>query len=436
MAEAGLREDQQERDRESNLIHEDAVSINSKTSQLGPEDDLVSSSPPLQAMAWYSRKRRYPGALLFNVGSFLLPALYGTLSKMWVAGIDSSLVSTTDAYTYLLVVVEVFNEGLPKAVWSTIANSATNDISTRLSLTLTLITVQSALGFILSLSFLAAAPRFVGVFVPGPAKATSIRYIRISSFSSLASTVETAVSLGTRALDQPDVPLVISTVKISLQIILELALISTVHVRGFTPTIEVQATIRLVCDLVGAFVGLLYFLSIVRKTRLRMNLSSIGWFSFSSLKVLARPGSWTFLESAVRNIIYLYLISGVVAMGQNYATAWGAFNTMRWGLIMVPVQALEATSNAFVGHRWGMWLAKPWEKATRRDIWCMYRGLISLHTPDPLQSHRLACSQINFHCAVDRNPTVYILVILGRRAVREIPLWIRRGGGHNWYDVA
>jgi len=150
---------------------------------------------------------------------------------------------------------------------------------------------------------------------------------------------------------------------------LELALISTVHVRGFTPSIEVQATIRLVCDIVSASVGLAYFLSVVRKTRRRLDLPTIPWFSLSSLKILARPGTWTFVESAVRNVIYLYLISGVVAMGQNYATAWGVFNTIRWGLVMVPVQALEATSNAFVGHRWGVWLVKPWERASRRDIW-------------------------------------------------------------------
>lgn len=39
-------------------------------------------------------------------------------------------------------------------------------------------------------------------------------------------------------------------------------------------------------------------------------------------------------------------------MGTTYATAWGLFNTIRWGLIMVPVIALEATSNAHTGHRW------------------------------------------------------------------------------------
>lgn len=45
-------------------------------------------------------------------------------------------------------------------------------------------------------------------------------------------------------------------------------------------------------------------------------------------------------------------------MGADYATAWGVFNTIRWGIVMVPVQALEAASLAFVGHAWGRWRAK------------------------------------------------------------------------------
>ena len=43
----------------------------------------------------------YTRTLLFNVAAFILPALYDTLSKLWVANIDSSLVVTTDAYTYI-----------------------------------------------------------------------------------------------------------------------------------------------------------------------------------------------------------------------------------------------------------------------------------------------------------------------------------------------
>jgi len=77
--------------------------------------------------------------------------------------------------------------------------------------------------------------------------------------------------------------------------------------------------------------------------------------TLNALRVLARPGIITLIESAVRNALYLWLVSRVVQMGNDYATAWGVFNTIRWGLVMVPVQSLEATALTFIGHAWGLW---------------------------------------------------------------------------------
>ncbi|KAG2004414.1 hypothetical protein CC2G_002971 [Coprinopsis cinerea AmutBmut pab1-1] len=328
----------------------------SPTERPGPDRDGVKVS---KITRW---RASYHGALAFNIAAFIIPAIYGTLSKMWIANIDSSLVSTADAYTYFSCVVEVLNEGLPRAAWSTIGRGDTTldtptQLLSRLSLTYTLISVQSICGFVLSIVFLAAAPGFVQTFVPGDAREVSIKFIRILAFDALASTVNTAVSLGTRALDKPDVPLMMSSVQTVIQIFLELALVSTVHVKGFTPTIQTVATIKLVCDLVGAATGLAYFIYLVKRTTSQRSIDTKGlkWFSFDSLKVLIKPGQWTFAESAIRNAIYLWQIRGVVSMGQSYATAWGVFNTIRWGLVMVPVFSLEATSNAFVGHRWGIY---------------------------------------------------------------------------------
>jgi len=95
--------------------------------------------------------------------------------------------------------------------------------------------------------------------------------------------------------------------------------------------------------------------------------------TLKALLILGRPGIFTFLESAFRNIIYLWLVSGVVAMGLTYATAWGVFNTIRWGLVMVPVQSLEATASTFIGHRWGWWrkrvgLGNLKARATKKDL--------------------------------------------------------------------
>ncbi|KAL1895874.1 hypothetical protein Sste5346_004971 [Sporothrix stenoceras] len=330
----------------------------------------------------------YGGALLFNAAAFVLPALYSTLVKLWVADMDSSMVVTTDVYTYIGVFAEVLNEGLPRASWLVIGDKASRSLGERLGLAHTLILFQSILGLIMSIGFLAGAARFADVFVPIEVRAASVNYVRISAFSAFSSALETAVAASTRALDAPDVPLVISSVKVTLNIVLDLLVISRFHVGRYKATVNMQAGVQLGCNLAAAFAGLAYFLIAHRvKTKrldgpnqdgghLREDASPVddqceddnplpemdGYLpgsvlrpSLHHLTVLLRPGLIAMLESAIRNILYLWLVSTIVALGTTYATAWGIFNTIRWGLVMVPVQSLEATSLTFVGHVWGAW---------------------------------------------------------------------------------
>jgi len=121
-----------------------------------------------------------------------------------------------------------------------------------------------------------------------------------------------------------------------------------------------QAGIRLACDVAGSLTGLVYFLrsarQIVHKHDVQLRRVMIP--RLSALITLVKPGVSTFLESAWRNALYLWLVHGIIALGSDYATAWGVFNTIRWGLVMVPVAALEATSGTFCGHAWNDWRAQ------------------------------------------------------------------------------
>ncbi|KAF4305967.1 hypothetical protein GTA08_BOTSDO06529 [Botryosphaeria dothidea] len=197
--------------------------------------------------------------------------------------------------TYITVVAEVINEGLPRASWLNFGNHTTLPLPQRLTLTLTLthtlILTQTLLGLLLSLTILAAAPPSATSASPPPA--ASPRPSR-------------------------------SPAKFLLNIALDLLLLSLFRVRApsANPGLATQAGVRLACDLSAAFAGLAYFLLMTARRR------------------------------GVRNALYLWLVSGIVAMGNAYATAWGA---------------LEATSLAFVGHAWGAWRARG-ENATRRDM--------------------------------------------------------------------
>lgn len=321
-----------------------------------PADEVndAAQAPPSPPSFW--RRKGYGGTLLFNTAAFILPALYGTLSKYWVASFDSSMVVTTDAYTYIGVFAEVLNEGLPRAAWNIIADRSNRSLAARHGLSHTLVTIQSILGLIMSIAFVGAAHQFANVFVPEKVRDVSITYVRIAAFSALSSAIEVAVAAATRALDKPDVPLLISSVKFAVNIILDMMLISRFHIPQVTPSVNAQAATQLACNMVASLAGLIYFLVTTRRERRREGTAQESSRpAISHLWILARPGFFTFTESAIRNALYLWLISGVVAMGSDYATAWGVFSTIRWGLIMVPVQALEATSLAFVGHAWGAW---------------------------------------------------------------------------------
>lgn len=191
------------------------------------------------------------------------------------------------------------------------------------------------------------------------------------------------MSCATRALDKPDVPLVISLIKFIINIILDFLIISKFHVGKHVPTINNQAATQLACGLVAGACGVLYFCQStasqgrtddfdVRDKSVTGAESKIEFTKLNEVSKLARPiesnlsyfraikilifsGCLTALEFALRNAVYLWLVHNIVSLGSTYATAWGVFIIIRWGLVMVPVQALEATSSAWVGHQWGKW---------------------------------------------------------------------------------
>lgn len=104
--------------------------------------------------------------LIFNFSAFLLLALYSILSKLWVADIDSSQVVTTDVYTYIGVIVQVLNDGFLRSAWLTIGDNSSRTISSRLSLSYMMISVQIVLGALMTLIFLVTLDKLVAAFVP------------------------------------------------------------------------------------------------------------------------------------------------------------------------------------------------------------------------------------------------------------------------------
>lgn len=71
--------------------------------------------------------------------------------------------------------------------------------------------------------------------------------------------------------------------------------------------------------------------------------------------------------------------------------------TIRWGIVMVPVSALEATSNAFVGHHWGIYkrerveAIKNGQPGTWRDVRCKFQSHFIPFWIEPLTAVSSLC---------------------------------------------
>ena len=155
--------------------------------------------------------------------------------------------------------------------------------------------------------FIAASKQLAAAFVPAQVRDAPITYVRISSVSASSSAMQVAVSDCTRALDNPDGPLLIYSTSFVINILLDLLIISKFHVSTWTPTVNDQALIRLACDMSSALAGLFYFIYIATKMYRRSSEASDEQIrpGFRTFKVLARPSIYTFTESAFRTSLYL-----------------------------------------------------------------------------------------------------------------------------------
>ncbi|KAF3013392.1 hypothetical protein E8E15_004746 [Penicillium rubens] len=215
------------------------------------------------------RFKSFTGSAIFNLLAFAPPAVYSTLSKLWVAKLSSSEVVTTDIYTYIGIIVEVMNDGIPRSAWLIIGDKSSRSLHSRLNLAWTMIIVCAAQGLLMTVIFLATSTKLAAAFVPAEVRHASLAYVRWSSIQGLTSATEAAISSSTRALDKPDIPLLISASKFLINIALDFLLISTFRVGKYTPTIVTQAIIRLTCDILSVMVGLLYFVCVVVKRKKR-----------------------------------------------------------------------------------------------------------------------------------------------------------------------
>ncbi|KAI9099867.1 hypothetical protein DFS34DRAFT_680246 [Phlyctochytrium arcticum] len=298
----------------------------------------------------FPARNTFAGALLLNFIAFLIPALYGTLQKLWIGQIDPSGVRVKDAWGWMTLLTDTATEGLSRVAYLLVGD-LTRPMGDRLQLATTLVLGQGFSGIFGASALAIAAPGFALPFFSSAIKASSTKFVRVASFAAGFGVIQAAVEATTRSLDRPEVPVVISLCKTILNIILDAALLSPYRVDKAIPTYNTQAAIRLSCDGFGAFVGCVYFVYLVYKIKPRGTKFPIP--TFHTVLVILHPGNFSVVEAALRHGLLHWLAAAIVPLSAPYAAAFGVFKKIRLGLIMVPALALDRTSVTMMGHRWG-----------------------------------------------------------------------------------
>ena len=238
----------------------------------------------------------------------------------------------------IAAIFSALNDGLPRAAWPVIGDR-TQPMHTRIAAANTLVVVQTALGAALAMAIFVCAPLFATLFVPAAVRLDALPYVRVSSLIALTSVVDVAITNTTRALDSPNVPLAISSLRCVLNIAADFALLSRWRLPfAASPTVLTQALTRLACDVAASSAAIAFYLHSTRRARLEeakktalklidgaeQNSSSRPPLNVTpnwrALRALASPARWTFAESSLRNFVYLWLMKQIISISADYAT--------------------------------------------------------------------------------------------------------------------
>ncbi|KAF9053447.1 hypothetical protein BJ165DRAFT_1340079, partial [Panaeolus papilionaceus] len=268
-------------------------------------------------------------------------------------------------------VAEIFNDGLPRAVCAERTRS--------FGLIYTLITTQCLCGFVLSLVLFGLAPFFARIFAPMEIQEVSANVLSIWAFHATPWLVMTAVTNGVRAYGDSFYPGVEQKFPSIFGFVASSVAGKCVTVSSsYAPLSSPYLTLFLSnYSQFGACLSILFFILYTRMRLTPSEYRSIRWFSCAHFMELYNVGQWTFLESAMRNAVYMWQMHDITSLGLEYALVWATFGVVRRITVDIPVRSLELTTNTFVGNNWRVYLER--KKTGSRDLtsWCEIRELTS-----------------------------------------------------------
>ena len=260
----------------------------------------------------------------------LCPAIYTTLRTFFLGQLPGEWsYSIAGQLSWVNLIYEIVNEAIILPLFFFIGNVVsdkkefTNRIKTGLLISLGVYSVLSVLILIFAeplLSAMAASPDIIK---------ESAAYIRIEAVSNIFGILFSFVSVALVTLGKDRFVYILTGVKLVLCVVSDTFFVSTLPV-SLNLGVNGIGVSNIIVN------ALLFVTAILILAKQGFRVFSRGKLSFSWAKDFAKIGGISGLESFVRNIAYMLMVSRMVNMVGEQGTYWVA-NNFIWGWMLLPV---------------------------------------------------------------------------------------------------
>lgn len=260
----------------------------------------------------------------------LCPTIYTSIRIYWLGNLpDGYSYSIAGQLTWINLIYEIISEAIILPLFYFIGKvlfdkkELTNRVKTGLIVTLVLYLLISGVVFIF------AEPLLKTMAISQDILYQSIAYIRLEAIANIFSVLANFVLIVLITCNKDKYVYLITILKVVLSIVLDILLISSMKI-SLNLGVNGIAISNIIINLI-IFIIILFILK-----KEDINIFNKEKLNFAWTKELCRIGGVSGLESFVRNIFYIIMISRMVNVVGEQGTYWVA-NNFIWGWLLLPV---------------------------------------------------------------------------------------------------
>lgn len=260
----------------------------------------------------------------------LCPVIYTTLRVFWLGELPGEYsYSIAGQLSWVNLIYEIVNEAIILPLFYFMGkvlldkNEFTNRVKTGLIITLFVYLIISLLVIIFTEPLLKIMATSVEIID------TSITYIRLEAIANIFSILTSFVLVSLVTLGKEKYVYVLTFVRLIMSLILDAFLISNLNI-SLNLGVNGIAISNIIVNLVMLTV------SIMLLNKIGINIFNKGKLNFKWGKDLLKIGGISGVESFVRNIFYIVMISRMINVVGEQGTYWVA-NNFIWGWLLLPI---------------------------------------------------------------------------------------------------